>query len=303
MAKRKKKKKSQRLNETSNESIASQTVSEDDDSSQEEESSNSTIKRKPDTISPPENQPKSKIANCATTPKTISNEPNTSSNDSSDTSSNTTESSDTSKDSHGLQIDESKLNSRIDTDDNSEGDDANVTEKLLYVSGSDHQRADNSHMQISHDEENMAQTEKIIPFSYSLHLPTVKQLMAQRFVPKPSSEQSRDEQRESAGKFAKVVMRSPGIKDHTLEKENQYKEGAKGRTIYGSYYGESDVLPYMSPEELLKAIIKHIDKNHIQAFYKSAGDKFVIVLNSAKLKETYSSGVHFSEQVQNLIKL
>ena len=157
MAKRKKKKKSQRLNETSNESIASQTVSEDDDSSQEEESSNSTIKRKPDTISPPENQPKSKIANCATTPKTISNEPNTSSNDSSDTSSNTTESSDTSKDSHGLQIDESKLNSRIDTDDNSEGDETNVIEKLLYdVSGSDHQRADNSHMQITHGEENMA---------------------------------------------------------------------------------------------------------------------------------------------------
>ena len=29
-------------------------------------------------------------------------------------------------------------------------------------------------------------------------------------------------------------MRSPyGTKDHTLEKENQYKEGVKGRTIYG----------------------------------------------------------------------
>ena len=152
------KKNNQKLNKTSNESIASQTVSEeDDDSSQEKESSNSTIKRKPDTISPPENQPKSKIANCATTPKTISNEPNTSSNDSSDTSSNTTESSDTSKDSHGLQIDESKLNSRIDTDDNSEGDETNVIKKLLYdISGSDHQRADNSHMQITHGEENMA---------------------------------------------------------------------------------------------------------------------------------------------------
>ena len=61
--------------------------------------------------------------------------------------------------------------------------------------------------------------------------------MAQRSLPKPSSEQSRDEQLKSAGQFAKAVMRSPyETKDHTLEKENQYKEGVKGRTIYGSYH-------------------------------------------------------------------
>ena len=100
--------------------------------------------------------------------------------------------------------------------------------------------------------------------------------MAQRSVPKPSSEQSRDEQIESAGKFAKVVLSSPGTKDHTLEKENQHKEGVKGRIIYGSYYGEKDVLPYMYQEELLKAIIKHIDKNHIEAFYKLQVTKLLL---------------------------
>ena len=145
------------------------------------------------------------------------------------------------------------------------------------------------------------QTKKIVPYSYSLNLPTVKQLIAQRSVPKPSSEQSRDEQLKSAGQFAKSVMRSPyETKDHTLEKENQYKEGVKGRTIYGSYHSENGDLPYIDPKELLKAIIRHIDKDHIEAFYKTAGDKFVIVLKDAQLKETYSLRVQFRKQVQNI---
>ena len=92
-------------------------------------------------------------------------------------------------------------------------------------------------------------------------------MIAQRSVPKPSSEQSRDKQLKSAGQLAKAVMRSPyGTKDHTLEKENQYKEGVKGRTIYGSYHSKNGDLPYIDPKELLKAIIKHIDKDHIEAF-------------------------------------
>ena len=122
---RKKKKKSQRLNESSNERSTSESASEkDEDSSQEEESSTSTIKRKPDSISPPESQPKPKITNCTTTPESISTEQNTSSNGSDDSPFHTTKSSDTSRDSHGPQIDESSLNSRIDTDDASHQVDA-----------------------------------------------------------------------------------------------------------------------------------------------------------------------------------
>ena len=41
-----------------------------------------------------------------------------------------------------------------------------------------------------------------------------------------------------------------------------------------------------------------MNKDHIEAFYKIAGDKFVIVLKEACLKEDYSLRVQFREQVQ-----
>ena len=65
------------------------------------------MKRKPDSLSPPENQPQPKIVNCTTTPKSVT-EKTTSSKDNDD--SLTTKSSDTSRDCHGLMIDESDPN-------------------------------------------------------------------------------------------------------------------------------------------------------------------------------------------------
>ena len=84
MAKQKKNKKFRRfnLNETTDEN---KVESDSETSSQEEDSSKvATLKskRKPNTISPPENQPKSKIVNCTATPKAISNDHSASLNDS-----------------------------------------------------------------------------------------------------------------------------------------------------------------------------------------------------------------------------
>ena len=95
--------------------------------------------------------------------------------------------------------------------------------------------------------------------SYSLQLPTVQQLMAQKSLPHGTpSEQTRDKKIASSGKFAMAVMRSPkATRDHTMEKENQHKEGIRCRTIFGSYNNENGDLPYIHPEELLKATIKH----------------------------------------------
>ena len=84
MAKQKKNKKFRRfnLNETTDEN---KVESDSETSSQEEDSTKVatlTSKRKPNTISPPENQLKSKIVNCTATPKATSNDHSTSSNDS-----------------------------------------------------------------------------------------------------------------------------------------------------------------------------------------------------------------------------
>ena len=73
MMAKQKKKKIHRLNisEITDQDSAepeSQTSSQQEDSIQEE-TTTLTSKRKPNTISPLENQPKSKMANCTTTPK------------------------------------------------------------------------------------------------------------------------------------------------------------------------------------------------------------------------------------------
>ena len=90
-------------------------------------------------------------------------------------------------------------------------------------------------------------------------------------------------------------MRSPRTTDHTIEKENQHKEGVKGRTIYGSCFSENDDRPYLDPEKLLsntltKIILKLSTKLQVNKF---------IILKEADLKETYSLRVQFREQVQD----
>ena len=174
MARKKKKKSktldSEILNDSSNESTTSESTSDEntsestsgkDEDSSQEESSNQTIKRKPDSISPPDNQLQPKIVNCTTTPKSVT-EKTTSSNDNDDSPSLTTTSSDTSRDSHGLLIDESDPNA-------SPQDDA----ALPIISDEDEQTktpVKGNQTKIPDDE----QTKKRVPYSYSLNLPTVK---------------------------------------------------------------------------------------------------------------------------------
>ena len=95
--------------------------------------------------------------------------------------------------------------------------------------------------------------------SYSLQLPTIKQLMSQKSLPQETSTKpTKDEKIETSGKFAMAVMGSPnGTKDYTIEKEIQHKESVKSRTTFGSYTSRNGDLPYIDPEGLLKATIKH----------------------------------------------
>ena len=80
--------------------------------------------------------------------------------------------------------------------------------------------------------------------------------MAQKSLPTPNLEQTRDEQLKSAGQFAKVIMKSPDTRDHTIEKEYQHQERVKGRSR-----SENDDRPYLDPEELLpNTLIKIILK-------------------------------------------
>ena len=239
---------------SSDENTTSESTSGRDEDPSQEESCNQTIKRKPNLISPPENQPQPKIVNCTTTPKSVT-EKTTTSNDNDDSPSLTNKSSDTSRDSHGLLIVESDPNT-------SPQDGTDLPMDISYMDRQTKTPVKDDRTEILDDEQTEIpddeQTKKRVPYADSLNLPTVKQLMAQKSLPKPFSVQSRDERLKSAGEFAKVIMRSPRTTDHTIEKENQHKEGVKGRTIYGSCFSENDDRPYLDPEKLLSNTLTKI---------------------------------------------
>lgn len=267
-----------------------------DDEEPEQQQDNTPFnpsKRKTSTISPAENQPESKMANLN----------RTNSNNEFIKSDPPSEHSTASKDSCALCINESPSNdetiSQHDSDPNNE---TNVTKKIVFdFTGSDHGNDNNSSMHVDSDEEEKDNDPRIIP-SYSLKLPTVADLLSQRDLQQESfSKQTKDDRFTRKGKFAKVVMDSPNnTKNYTLEKERKHKECEINKTLYGSFSNQNGDLPFIDAKELLRATIKHIDKTHIEAFYKTAAGKFIIVLNSDEQKRGYAHEINFREEIQNV---
>ena len=133
-------------------------------------------------------------------------------------------------------------------------------------------------------------TEYNLIASYSLKLPSAEKLLSQKDLQQGTSsgKQTKDERYERKDKFAKVVMNSPnGTRNYTIEKERKHKENEINKTLYGYYNNGTDDLPFIDPMELLRATIKHLNQNHIEAFYKTANGRFVIVLSSEEQKGIY----------------
>ena len=77
-----------------------------------------------------------------------------------------------------------------------------------------------------------------------------------------------------------------GTSNYTIEKEWKHKENEINKTLYGYYNNGTDDLPFIKVVELLRATIKHLTRNHIEAFYKTTNGRFVIVLSSEQLRES-----------------
>ena len=248
MAKQKKKKiRSLNFNETTDKN---KVESDSESSSQEEDSTKTTLtsKRKPNTISPPENQTKSKIVNCTTTPKATSNN-STSSNDS-----------------ERLIVDESnQTNEELNSTALSNTD--NVTKDLRYDTNTSFNDYWTTHPNEEFDDE-----PKTIE-KYTLQLPSVRDAM------EPTETQETKEERIARkGKYAMAVLNSPlGSSNHTREKELQHSTKEHGKTLYGSYEiveGNDS----FSSLDLLQVIVNHIDQKNIEAFYKTVEGKFIVVV-------------------------
>ena len=81
-----------------------------------------------------------------------------------------------------------------------------------------------------------------------------------------------------------------------MEKERKYNECEINKTLYGSFFNVTGDLPFTEATELLRASIKYINQDHIEAFYKTANGKFIIVLATDELKTSYSHEINFREQ-------
>ena len=113
-------------------------------------------------------------------------------------------------------------------------------------------------------------------------------------------QESKEERIERKGKYVHAVLNSPlGSRNHTLEKELQYFSKEREKTLYGSYKiseGNGDSFLNL---DLLQVMIRHIKQKDIEAFYKTAEGKFIVVLLDSDLKGTYPSELNFQEKIRN----
>ena len=67
--------------------------------------------------------------------------------------------------------------------------------------------------------------------------------------------------------------------------------------MYGSYENFNGDVPIINVDDILCETIKHVNKEHIGAFYRAAYGKFVTVLKEVELKDLYSHEINFKGKV------
>ena len=79
----------------------------------------------------------------------------------------------------------------------------------------------------------------------------------------------------------------------------QYFSKEREKTLYGSYEISEGNGDSFSNLDLLQVMIRHIKQKDIEAFYKTAEGKFIVVLLDSDLKGTYPSELNFQEKICN----
>ena len=69
------------------------------------------------------------------------------------------------------------------------------------------------------------------------------------------------------------------------------------KTLYGSYENFNGDVPIINVDDILRETIKHVNKEHNEAFYRAAYRKFVTVLIKVELKNLYCHEINFKEKV------
>ena len=67
--------------------------------------------------------------------------------------------------------------------------------------------------------------------------------------------------------------------------------------MYVSYKRLNGYVLIINVDDILSETMKHVNKEHIGAFYRAAYGKFVIVLKEVELKDLYSHEINFKGKV------
>ena len=238
-------------------------------------------KRKSNDISPATNEPKQKIANQNVTPApnqidgsegTTPQECSPEQQPSQANLNNTT--SDDSEDSHRLLITESELNVTKELFQDNESV-TNSDGRHDEINGSEtdsNNEEEQEHMEIE------SVVEEYPPKTFHHNLPTLEHVLSLSKWRDGEDPQDKDGRYKRNGEYAKALLNSPIDPElHTIEKERQHKSRENFKSLYGSYADSHGKDLQIDANDLLSAVVKHINKDHIDAFYKTANSKFNVV--------------------------
>ena len=115
-----------------------------------------------------------------------------------------------------------------------------------------------------------------------------------------SEPNNKDGRYQKGGEYAKALLNSPNNPElHAIEKERQHKTRENFKTLYGSYVDSHGNEPRIAAEDLLKAVVKHINREFIDAFYKTAKAKFIVVLKQKEHKDLFTNEKNFKERIHD----
>ena len=120
--------------------------------------------------------------------------------------------------------------------------------------------------------------EEYPPNTFHHNLPTLEHVLTLSKWRDGEDPLDKDGRYKKNGEYAKALLNSPTEPElHTREKECQHKSRENFKSLYGSYVDLHGNELQIDANDLL-GVVKHINRYLIDAFYKTAKSKFIVVL-------------------------
>ena len=100
------------------------------------------------------------------------------------------------------------------------------------------------------------------------------------------------------GEYAKMALNSPpNPETHSIQKERICVENERHKTLYGHYVNSNNEDNVPEAIEILRAFSRKVKREHIDSFYRTGPQKFIIVLKDKKFKDFYIQELTFQEKI------